>query len=362
MSTGTAKDTVAVALSGGVDSSVAAALMVQEGHEVIGVTLRQWTPEQLPGGPIGGSDRRPIARARRVCDLLAIPFQILDARAAFKSTVVDYLVKEYATGRTPNPCVECNRTVRFGLLLQEVLALGASRLATGHYARVRRSDGGWDLLRGRDRGKDQSYFLHTLDQARLSRCLFPLGERTKSEVRALSLEYGLPVEDAQESQDICFLAGSDYRLLLASRAPQLMEEGPIVDQTGRVLGRHKGLACYTVGQRKGLGLAAPSPLYVTAVRVADNTLVVGARDKLLSEDCQVSRMSYVGGEPPGSRFRAQAQVRYRSPPVPVSVRHESPQAAHVHFDHPVSSVAPGQFLVLYEQDRVIGGGVICERV
>jgi tRNA-specific 2-thiouridylase len=350
-------DIVAVALSGGADSSVAAALLVQEGYQAIGVTLNHWGEgdHQVPNsGAIG--------RARRTCDVLDIPFHILDARAAFRSAVIDYLVGEYASGRTPNPCVQCNRTVRFGLLLQEVLAMGTTRLATGHYARVRRTDGRWELLRGLDRSKDQSYFLHALDQAKLSRCLFPLGQRTKNEVRALAIELGLPVDKARESQDICFLAGGDYRAFLAREAPSLMQPGPILDQAGRILGRHQGLACYTVGQRKGLGVAAPHPLYVISILPAENALVVGTREQLRAVACRVERMSYVSGEPPGSSFEALAQVRYRSRPAPVTVRQESADEACVCFRDPQSAVTPGQFLVLYDGEKVLGGGAICERL
>ncbi len=360
MSARAAPDAVAVALSGGIDSSVAAALLVQEGRQVIGISLRQWGNGEYPQGD-GARDphSEALARARRTCEMLEIPFHLADARSPFRTCVVDYLVGEYASGRTPNPCVRCNQAIRFGLLMAEALGLGATHLATGHYARVREMDGGWELLRGVDRHKDQSYFLHALGQAQLGRCLFPLGERTKAEVRALANKLRLPAAAAPESQDICFLAGGDYRVFLAREAPSLLAPGPIVDTEGRVLGKHQGLPCYTIGQRKGLGIAAPEPLYVVSIRAEENALVVGTRDELRRDNCRVQEMSYISGSPPGSSFRASAQVRYRARLAAVTVRQESADQAWVQFDNPQSPIAPGQYLVLYDGQVVLGGGPIC---
>ncbi len=347
------QEAVAVALSGGVDSSVAAALLVQQGADVIGVTLVLWSD----GDPASG----PIARARHTAELLRIPFHLIDARAPFRALVVDYFVREYAEGKTPNPCVHCNRLVKFGLLLDQARGLGTARLATGHYARVRQVDGRWELLRGVDRNRDQSYFLHALDQSQLARCAFPVGALTKEPVRTLARELGLPAANAEESQDICFLAHGDYRPFLARAAPGVLRPGPILDTDGRVLGQHQGLASYTVGQRKGLGISASAPLYVVSILPAKNELVVGTKEALRRDGCRVEQMRYVSGSPPGTSFRAAAQVRYRSRPVAVTVEHASPGEAQVHFDAPQSAVAPGQFLVLYDDEMVLGGGVICER-
>ncbi len=352
---------VLVALSGGVDSAVAAALLVEQGYEVVGAMLRLWAE---PGQDGARSNRcctpEAVLRAQRVADQLDIPFYLINAEAAFKAQVVDYLVAEYGAGRTPNPCVPCNRTIRFGLLLNRALALGVSALATGHYARVRRAEGRYQLLRGRDPRKDQSYFLHALTQEQLAHACFPLGELTKGEVRALARQRGLPVATQPESQDICFLAGADYRHFLASQAPHLFKPGPIRDTSGRVLGQHRGLPAYTIGQRKGLGVAAAEPLYVLAIDTAENALVVGMADELGQNECLIERVHYISGETPAADFRALAQIRYRAGPVGVVVTPLPDRRALVRFVSPQRDITPGQFLVLYVGEMVLGGGVICK--
>jgi len=348
------------ALSGGVDSSVAAALLVEQGYKVIGVMLRLWAEP----GPDGGQSTRcctseAVDRARRVAARLGIPFYLIDAEAEFKTCVVDYLVAEYGAGRTPNPCVWCNRAVRFGFLLNRALALGATFLATGHYARVQQVDGRYWLLRGLDPQKDQSYFLHALSQGQLARVLFPLGELTKQEVRATARRRGLPVAEQPESQDLCFTADGDYRRFLERRAPHLFRPGPIRDTSGRVLGQHKGLPAYTIGQRKGLEISAAEPLYVLAIEPAENALVVGAAAELGRGECAVEEMHYVSGEALESPFRALAQIRYRAQPTDVTVSPLPGGKAHVRFDVPQRDITPGQFLVLYDGEIVLGGGTIC---
>ena len=351
---------VVVALSGGVDSAVAAALLVEQGYEVIGAMLRQWV-ECGPDGPPGTACCTPeaVARARRVAGRLNIPFYLIDAQAPFKAQVVDYVIAEYEAGRTPNPCVPCNRTVRFGLLLDRARALGAEFLSTGHYARVSTVAGRVHLLRGRDPHKDQSYFLHALDQGQLAHVLFPLGELTKEEVRAIARQQGLPVADQPESQDMCFLADGDYRRFLARQAPHLFRPGPIRDTSGRVLGQHQGLPAYTIGQRKGLGIAAAEPLYVLAIEPAENALIVGSAQELGRDECMVEDMHYIGGETPAVAFRAAAQIRYRARPAPVTVNPLQHRTAQVRFVSPQRGITPGQFLVLYDGEVVLGGGVIC---
>ena len=351
---------VLVALSGGVDSAVAAALLVEQGYEVSGAMLRLW----VEGEPDTAHANRcctpeAVNRARYVAERLGIPFHLINAEAAFKAQVVDYFVAEYAAGRTPNPCIPCNRYVRFGLLLSRALASGARFLATGHYARVRRVEGHYQLLRGRDSHKDQSYFLHVLTQEQLAHVLFPLGELTKEEVRAIARRRGLPVAEQPESQDLCFLADGDYRRFLAHQAPHLFRPGPIRDTAGRVLGQHQGLAAYTIGQRKGLGIAAPEPLYVLAIDPAENALIVGTAAELGQDECLVEEMHYVSGETPTATFRAAAQIRYRARPVTVTVTPLPHKKAHVRFIAPQRDITPGQFLVLYDGEVVLGGGVIC---
>jgi tRNA-specific 2-thiouridylase len=348
---------VVVALSGGVDSAVAAALLVEQGYAVSGMMLRLW------GEPDGKANRcctpDGVCRAMAVAECLGIPFQLLNAEHEFKAQVVDYLVAEYAAGRTPNPCIPCNRLIRFGWLLERARAEGAEFLATGHYARVSRDAEGYRLLRGRDRRKDQSYFLHVLSKGQLAHVLFPLGELTKQEVRAIARERALPVAEQPESQDLCFLADGDYRRFLAQHAPHVFRPGPIRDTSGRVLGQHRGLPAYTVGQRKGLGIAAAEPLYVLALVPAENTLIVGTAAELGRDECYLEGVHYIAGEPPAASFRATAQIRYRARPVPVTVIPLDAARAHVRFDVSQRDLTPGQFLVLYEDEIVLGGGVIC---
>ena len=351
---------VVVALSGGVDSAVAAALLVEQGYEVIGVMLRQW----IQRGPDVSPDDvcctpGAAARARRVADHLDIPFHLINAEAPFKIQVVDYVIAEYGAGRTPNPCIPCNRTIRFGLLMDRARALGAEFLSTGHYARVRSVGGHYQLLRGRDSRKDQSYFLHALDQEQLAHVLFPLGVVTKEQVRAIARQRDLPVAEQPESQDMCFLAGGDYRRFLARQAPHLFRPGPIRDTSGRVLGQHQGLPAYTIGQRKGLGVTAAEPLYVLAIETAENAIVVGPAEELGRDECTVEEMHYIGGETPAAAFQATAQIRYRARLAPVVVTPLPHRTARVRFDFPQRDIAPGQFLVLYDGKVVLGGGVIC---
>jgi tRNA-specific 2-thiouridylase len=272
--------------------------------------------------------------------------------------VVDYFVAEYAAGRTPNPCVICNRFIRFGLLLERALAVGATFIATGHYARVRRVGTRYQLLRGLDAHKDQSYFLHALTQAQLAHVCFPVGELTKTEVRAIARRRGLPVAEQPESQDLCFLADGDYRRFLAQRSPHLFRPGDIRDTSGRVLGQHQGLPAYTIGQRKGLGLTAPEPLYVLAIDPTQNALVVGTAQELGQDECRVEKMHYVSGQSPTDAFRATAQIRYRARASEVTVTPLPHETARVRFDSPQRDITPGQFLVLYDDEVVLGGGTI----
>jgi tRNA-uridine 2-sulfurtransferase len=350
------------ALSGGVDSSVAAALLVERGHEVTGMMLRLWAER----GTSSASANRcctpdAVERARRVAAQLGISFHLIDAQDAFKKEVVDYFIAEYASGRTPNPCIHCNRIVRFGILLEQAQALEADFIATGHYARMRRVGKRYQLLRGRDRWKDQSYFLHSLTQEQLAHIKFPLGELTKEEVREIARRRGLPVAEQPESQDICFVADGDYRRFLAERFPELMRPGPILDTGGQVMGRHQGLPAYTIGQRKGLGISAPEPLYVLAIEPEKNALIVGPADELGRDHCRAENMHYISGETPNAPFRATAQIRYRARPAAVTVKPLPQDEAEVHFNSPQRDITPGQFLVLYTEkgNVVLGGGVIC---
>jgi tRNA-specific 2-thiouridylase len=353
---------VLVALSGGVDSAVAAWLLAERGLDLIAVTLRLRAGE--PWGSVPTADA--IERARQVSDRLGIPFHLIDAEEVFQREVVDPFVEAYASGRTPNPCVRCNRFVRFRLLMEQALAMGAQALATGHYARVRKTSGGFELLRGRDPDKDQSYFLYRLTQGQLAHVLFPLGTLTKEEVRAIAHQHNLPTADQAESQDACFLADGDYRHFLAEQAPHALQPGPIRDTAGRLLGQHQGLAAYTIGQRKGLGISAAEPLYVLSIKPDENALVVGTAAELGQDACLIERMAIISGETPMRPFCAQAQIRYRARPASVTVvpllggRTRVDAVTRVEFDTAQRDITPGQSLVLYQGEVVLGGGIICE--
>lgn len=346
-------------MSGGVDSSVAAALLVEQGSEVVGIMLRLWS-ELAPGEE---STNRccsldAVDSARSVACRLGIPFYLVNAEEQFRTAVVEQFIAEYGAGRTPNPCVVCNRTVRFGFLLDYARRLGVDCLATGHYARVIEGSGGRRLLRrGVDRAKDQSYVLHCLTQAQLAAVRFPLGELTKPEVRALAAARGLPSAGRAESMDLCFAADGDYRRFLRDWSPAAVAPGPIVDRQGRVLGQHRGLPYYTIGQRKGLGIAAQRPLYVLALRPVDNSLVVGSADELGTLSLAVEAVNWIAGEPPAAAFDAEVQVRYHARPVAATVMPRD-GGAEVRFAAPLAGAAPGQSAVFYDGDVCLGGGVI----
>ena len=300
-------------MSGGVDSSVAAAILKQQGYDVVGMMLRLWSE---PGKEDSNRCCTPdaMALARRVAARLDIPFYALDARDIFRSTVVNYFLEEYTRGATPNPCLVCNRIIRWKFLLEHALAMGADYMATGHYVRLRSNNGQIsgrsdvvkkELLRAIDRSKDQSYVLHVLNQEQLGRALFPVGDFPKDEIRRLAGELGLPTASRPDSQDLCFLAGEDYREFIKRNAPGSLKPGDIVTRDGNILGRHQGLSFYTIGQRKGLGLASTQPLYVLAKQAASNTLVVGLEAMLGQDELTVENVNWISGEPPQGVFRAE---------------------------------------------------------
>ena len=346
---------VVAALSGGVDSSVAAALLKQQGYDVVGLTLRLWVDPAHP--PASDSEMA----ARRAADALGIPLHVMDVAEIFHRNVVQFFLDEYARGVTPNPCVHCNRLVKWGLMLDQALALGADFLATGHYARKRTAGDGQrlELLRAVDHSKDQTYVLHILTQDRLAKALFPVGERPKSEIRSLARTLGLPAATRAESQDLCFLAGEDYRDFIRRNAPQIARPGPIVTRSGAALGEHQGLAYYTIGQRKGLNVSSPTPLYVLAKEAATNTLVVGQEDELGSSELIVKEVNWISGEAPQGIFRTQVKTRYTAKEAWAQVTPiENGSSAQVRFDAPQRDITPGQAAVFYDGDLVLGGGLI----
>jgi tRNA-specific 2-thiouridylase len=348
---------VIVAMSGGVDSSVAAALLKEQGYDVVGIMLKLWSD-----GESGRANRcctpADVDAARAIANQLAIPFYLINIADSFKATVVDYFVDEYAAGRTPNPCLICNRQIRFELLLNRALSLGAQYLATGHYARVREVNGQYQLLRGVDPQKDQSYVLSVLGQKELAHALWPLGDMTKPQVRELAQKFKLSVAEKVESQDLCFLANGDYRDFLTRHAPAgSIHPGEIRDTSGKVLGEHQGLPFYTIGQRKGIGLAASEPLYVIALDAADNAVIVGTKHELGRRDCTARDMHYVSGLHPIEPFRASAKIRYKAREAAVTVRPQG-KRVQIEFDELQRDITPGQGLVLFDGDIVVGQGFI----
>jgi tRNA-specific 2-thiouridylase len=343
-------------MSGGVDSSAAAAFLLDEGYPVAGVTFvfMQEVARESPGGAAAPH----AAAAGEAARLLGIPHKVVDLRERFRSEVVERFAAEYMRGRTPNPCVECNQRVKFPALLEAVEEAGAAYGATGHYARSGKGgDGLFRLCRAEDGGKDQSYVLYRLKQEVLAKCLFPNGGRLKEEVVSRAASAGLPVGEMEESQDICFLRHMDYRDFLALKYPECLSPGPILDTDGRKLGEHEGIAFHTVGQRKGLGISAPYPLYVVAIDPGKRTVVLGKREEVPGVYLEAEDVTWVKGAPPALRFRAEAVPRYNSPPLPCEVEVEN-EVLKVHFEERAWALTPGQHVVLYRGDEVLGGGVI----
>ncbi len=353
------RQVIAVAMSGGVDSSVAAAVLSETGPRVFGLMLRLWSAgERYPNRCCSPSD---MANARRVADRLGIPFYVLDAQEAFRREVVEGFVDGYRRATTPNPCLACNRQIRWGLLRDRALALGATHLATGHYARVTRSNGRHHLYRARDRDKDQSYVLSVLGQPELEQSLFPLGDMLKQEVRDRAAALELETADREESQDLCFLGGGDYRDFLAEYAELTPTAGAILDTSGTQIGTHHGLHNYTIGQRKGIGVSGPEPLYVIGKDLESNALQVGPRAALGRESFDVRQLNWVSGAPPRQTTGMSVQIRYRARPARCSIRQASGNGRLiVELDEPLHAVTPGQAAVFYRGEECLGGGIIAE--
>ena len=346
-------EVTAVAMSGGVDSSVAAAWLLDRGDDVMGVTA-------LMGGPdsLCCSDE-DVDRARRVAEQLGIPHHVIDLQDLFKERVIRDFVAEYVAGRTPSPCARCNAMIKFGALMERAADLGASRLATGHYARVGRAgDGRYHLWSGRDRGKDQSYFLVGLRQPQLARTDFPLGDMDKKAVSAYASRRGLASRESKESQELCFVTDCDHGTWIDVRRPEAATGGDMVATDGTVLGRHLGLHHYTVGQRKGLGLAMGRPLYVVRLDPERNEVVVGGREEAMSRGMRVTGLNWIAAANPPSRFRALVRIRYNHEGGAADVKTGAGGVADVEFDEPQFAVAPGQVAAFYDGDELLGGGWI----
>lgn len=351
---------VVVAMSGGVDSSVAAALLKEQGYDVIGMMMRLWSEESVSGRVYNRCcTPDQMADARRIADKLDIPFYVLDTKDVFRSTIVEFFIEQHRQGVTPNPCIECNRHIRFDWLQQHALALDADYLATGHYAQIELgADGRYLLKKGLDDSKDQSYVLSVMGQEQLAHALFPVGSYPKTEVRQIAERFGLPTASKKDSQDLCFLGDGDYRRFLSVHAPDVMTAGPIVRKNGEVVGEHHGLANYTIGQRKGLGIYAPDPLYVIGVNPQRNALIVGTADELGLQHLTAHRVNWVSGEVPSVPFRAEVKIRYKAKPAPALVEPLGADRMTVTFDEPVRDITPGQGAVVYAGVVCLGGGII----
>lgn len=349
-----------VGLSGGVDSAVTAALLKEAGHDVYAITLTLSKEEE-------GEERRwqdrsccKVGLARYVAEQLSIPHEVIDLQEAFQQEVIDDFCDVYLSGATPNPCVRCNERIKFGRLLKIAKERKGCALATGHYAQTRFDPATRRvrLFQGEDRSKDQSYFLYRLRQSQLDSILFPLGGMQKGEVYQKALEMGLPYEEVLESQEICFVNQRDYREVLAEMRPEANHPGPILDQDEKVVGTHKGIAFYTIGQRRGLGVSAGQRQYVTELRLEQNVVVLGKEEALYRREVIASTLNWIRWEVPPFPLRVHAKVRYRTPMVPAKLETLEKERVRVLFDTPLRGVTPGQSVVFYQENEIIGGGII----
>jgi tRNA-specific 2-thiouridylase len=344
---------IAVAMSGGVDSSVAAARLARSGNSVVGFTM-------LLSGSRVSQGMKTLDQAKAMADFIGIPHRVVDLKEMFEPAVVDYFCAEYSQGRTPNPCIRCNELIKFAALWRAAHKQGAEALATGHHARIERENeaGRFLLLKGKDPAKDQSYFLYRLSQNQLSAARFPVGDMTKHDVRRLALEWELPTAARPESQEICFIPDNDYIGFLSEHLPDFNRPGPIVDTQGKVLGTHPGIVHFTVGQRRGIGLAAPDPLYVLEIRAREHTIVVGPNEALYRRALLADQLNWVALPGLERPLKARARIRYKHKEAAATLVPLPGAKVSVEFERAQRAITPGQSVVFYEGDRVLGGGII----
>ena len=354
------KARVLCGMSGGVDSSAAAALLLEEGYEVVGVTLKLWPQDCISRAEDKCCGPQAVTDARSVCHNLGIRYYLIDEAKDFQKHVIGYFADEYKAGRTPNPCVMCNEHLKFGRLIERADQLGAAKIATGHFARVEQDEatGRYLLKRGHDEHKDQTYFLFSLRQDQLSRALFPLGEKTKSDTREVARDCNLKTADKEESMEICFVPDNDYGGFLEKAGLAERHRGEIVELQGRVLGHHEGIEFYTIGQRKGLGLSAPNPLYVLELNAEENRVVVGPVENLESDTFEVERCNWIAFEDLTESIEVTTRIRYNHSGTMATVEPGANGCASIKLHTPQRAIAPGQACVFYQDDLVVGGGWI----
>ena len=350
-------------MSGGIDSSVAAALLKQEGYQVVGLTMLIQPSAKMTegsGSPAGYCGIDAVADAKRLACRLGIDHQVVNLRDVFAQKVIADFCREYSRGRTPNPCIRCNRYIKFDALLQQAKELGAEFVATGHYAKIERGDADRRhlLKKGVDSSKDQSYFLYALTQEQLGHSLFPLGNLTKEKVRQIAQELELPVADKRESQEVCFISGDDYPAFVRRYTPGAVKPGPILDRQGNVLGEHRGIIYYTVGQRKGLGVSAREPLYVVAIDGDRNAVIVAGKEEVYGTELTASELNWIATEPLQQPVGVNARIRYQHREADSVVTPLDENKVRVRFKEPQMAITPGQAVVFYDSDVVVGGGII----
>jgi tRNA-specific 2-thiouridylase len=367
----TRKSKVLVAMSGGVDSSAAAALLKEQGYDVVGATMQIWPAKKSYGGCCS---LEAIEDAKKVADRLSIPHYTLNFRKEFQDKVINNFVEEYKNGRTPNPCIRCNEFIKFDYLMKKARKLGCEFVATGHYARIIKNDklkmsnGGainYKLLKGHDKKKDQAYVLYMMNQESLAHTLYPLGDLTKEEVRKIAKDLNLPVHDKEESQEICFVEDNDYGRFLKEVYPEAVKPGPILDRSGNAVGMHGGIAFYTLGQRKGIGAHKGLPKYVIEIDQKNNAIVIGDDQDTFASELIADQVSFVSGNPPQTPLDITAKIRYNSPEAegvleryPDIRESGNPGKVKIIFKEPQRSITPGQSVVFYQEEEVIGGGII----